>query len=172
MSCAGHHPLHGMLSASATTLRADADYIRLLEAESTWPALYRFARPNAVQARTHPIQGLHWLGVPACGVDVYSRLLPRHFRVHTRAAQNRPQTELYGTAPYVALGRGGLMHVDTETRLQHGDWVQGKGSRSVSELDFDRFDFVTLPGELKKLNPEMRYGQITRVGPSYMQPRD
>lgn len=162
-----------MLSASATTLRADKAYIDLLEAESTWPTKYVFARPNPVDARRHPIWGLHEQGVPATHVDTYNKLLPTNFRVQVRASHNRPQTELFGTAPYTALGRGLLRYPDTSSAVRQGTWVPTRGSRTAAEVDYNRFDFVHVPRELTEPVNEMRYGVYTRLGPSYMQqPRD
>lgn len=161
-----------MLNAKATTLRADRQYIDLLEAESTWPFKYVFSRPNPVDPRRAPM----WAGtpgVPGRQMGTYNTLLPTNFRIQTRASQNRPQTELFGTAPYIALGRGPLKYTDTSTRLQQSNWAPGRGSRgTVTEARVDRFDFVTLPQEVTTLPFDSRLGQLTRVGPAYMQPHD
>jgi len=161
-----------MLNARATTLRADKAYIDLLEAESTWANKYVFSRTNPVQSRQRPLWGLTEHGVPASKMNTYNTLLPTNFRVQVRAAQNKPQTELFGTAPYIALGRGPLRYTDTSSLLQQSNWVSGRGSRSISEIDYDRFDFVQMPKDLTGLAPELRYGAFTRVGPAYLQPHD
>lgn len=162
-----------MLGAQATTLRADKAYIDLLEAESTWPFKYVFSRTNPVNPRRNPMWGLNDQGVPIGGVAVYNRLLPANYRMQVRAAHNRPQTELFGTAPYIALGRGPLRYPDTSSLLQQGNWVPGRGSRTLSEVDYNRFDFVTLPkGLTEQTGADLRYGAMTRVGPAYMQPHE
>lgn len=162
-----------MLGARATTLRADKAYIDLLEAQSTWAHKYVFTQTNPVNARQQPMWGLHDQGVPGAQMATYNNLLPTNFRMQVRSAHNKPQTELFGTAPYMALGRGELRHTDTATKLRQSNWVPVRGSRMLSELNYDRFDFVTLPRELLAGAPtDLRYGALTRVGPAYMQPHD
>lgn len=161
-----------MLSARDTSLRADADYIRLLDAQSRFSAQYHLARPNPTHARAHPM----WAdvpGVPGCAVDAENRLMPRHFRVATRAAHNRLQTPLAGRAPFRGLGDG-RRYVDEGTRLRHSDWGHLKESRSrmLSEIDLGRLDFVTLPRALTTLPFDSRLGELTRRAPGYEQPRD
>jgi len=157
-----------MLSARETTLRADRAYIQLLEAESTWPNKYVFSRTNPVNPRTNPM----WAdvpGVPGAAVDAYNRLLPINFRMQTRSSQNKPQTQLFGRAPFIARGKGELRYTDTSTMLQQSNWVPGRGSRKLTEMNVDRNDFVTIPRDLATLPFESRLGQMTRTGPSYMQ---
>jgi hypothetical protein len=105
-------------------------------------------------------------------VDTYNKLLPANFRMQVRAAHNRPQTELFGTAPYTALGRGELRYPDVSSQVQRGTWVSGRTSRSIAEVDYNRFDFVNVPKDLADPSEELRYGLITRVGPTYLQPHD
>ena len=50
---------------------------------------------------------------------------------------NRPETELYGTAPYQTLGHRNI--VDTESSLFFGNNVT-KCDRTVTETTFDVFD--------------------------------
>jgi hypothetical protein len=163
-----------MQSAQATSLRTDSAYTQLLEAQSVWPFLYHFARTNPVNSRPRPIQGLWSQGVPPADVPQFNRLLPSHFRVKHRASQNRPQTELFGTAPYRALGRGTARHVDASSALLvGGDWAANKGSRSAAtEAHFDRSYFVSIPVPLRRLETELRYGASTRMSPAYAQPHD
>lgn len=158
-------------NASQAALRADPSYIGLLEAESTWAAKYNFSRPNPTAPRRFPIQGMHRPSFGPTEVDAYNALLPQNFRVQTRAAHNRPQTELFGRAPYVALGRGVLNHVDTSTLLKHGNPIIDR-TRQLSERQWDRASFVTVPKELRDLPHESRLGELTRVGPEYAQPHD
>lgn len=161
-----------MLNARATTLRADKAYIDLLEAESTWPSKYVFSRTNPVNSRQNPMWGLTDHGVPGARIGTYNKLLPTNFRMQVRAAQNKPQTELFGTAPYIALGRGVLRHTDTSSLLQQSNWVERRGSRSIAEIDYNRFEYVSIPKNLSALAPELRFGAMTRVAPAYLQPHD
>lgn len=161
----------GVPNAAQAALRADPAYLRLLEAESTWAFKYHASRPNPVAPQRFPIQGLN---NPAWGprqVDAYNALLPGHYRVHTRAAQNRPLTELFGTAPYLALGRGILNHVDTNTTLLQGNPINDR-NRRLSEREWDRTAFVTVPKELRELPFDTRKSATTRVSPEYAQPHD
>lgn len=161
-----------MLSASQTTLRADKAYIDLLEAESTWPMKYLFGQTNPVRPRDRPIQGSHTPGVGGCQADVYSSLLPTNFRMQVRASQNRLQTELFGTAPFLGLGQGVLKNTDTSSMLMQGTRVSERGARVLMERNYGRLGFVTVPAELRDLPHELRYGALTRVSASYLQPHD
>lgn len=159
-------------SASQVSLRADPDYIALLSAESTWPFKYRMGSINPTAPRAHPIQGLNAPAVGPGQIDAYNRLLPVNFRMDVRSSQHRPQTQLFGTAPYIALGRGVMHHVDTNSMLQQGNPLFDRGNRTVTERRFDTMDFVTIPEDLRQL-PELRKGQMTRMGPQYIrQPHD
>ena len=155
--------------ASQAALRADKNYIALLEAESTWAFKYQFTRPNPAWPRAFPIQGLNLPRPGPAQMDAYNSLLPAHFRAKVRASQNRPQTELFGTAPYVALGRGVMHHVDTNTALLHSNPVHERGSRVLTEREWDTRAFITVPRELRELPVDLRVGQTTRVAPSYLQ---
>lgn len=158
-----------MLSARDTTLRADKAYIDLMEAESTWAFKYVFTNTNPVDPRRDAM----WADVPGvapAAIPVFNRLLPENYRMKHRASQNRPRTELFGTAPYRGLGRGVLDHVDVSTQLQQGNWVPEKGSRILTEIELNRREFVTIPADLRELPFESRYGAMTRAAPAYMQP--
>lgn len=158
--------------ASNGGLRSDRDYLALLEAESTWPAKYHFARMNPGNPRWAPIQGLNAPHIGPAQVGVFNTLLPRHFRVQHRSSQNRLETELFGRSPYIALGRGIMFHVDDSTKLQQGNPLFDKGGRLVAERTWDRRDFVTIPDQLRNLPVETRKGQVTRQCPQYLQPHD
>lgn len=160
-------------NASQAGLRADRDYLALLEAESTWPTRYMLSRPQPLHPRQYPIQGLNNPAIGPGQVDAYNTLLPTHFRVQTRASQNRPQTELFGTAPYLALGRGVAQHVDVSTMLLQGNPLFDRGNRVLEERAWPREQFVTVPAELRDLPVDTRLGEFTRSAPEYQkQPRD
>lgn len=159
-----------MNPATKTALRADAAFMRLQEAESTWALKYEFSRPNALDPRAFPIQGQTRVAPGPQQVDTFLR--PTHERVHRRASQHRLHTELYGTAPYTFVGRGILNHVDASTQLRTRDSCADR-TRRVAERAWDRQYFVTVPEELTDLPADhLRVGAMTRVGPAYAQPRD
>lgn len=158
--------------ASQAALRADRDYLALLEAQSTWPFKYNFTRTNPWTPRAYPVQGLSRSAWGPGQVDAFNSLLPANYRVKHRASQNKPQTELFGTAPYIALGRGIMYHVDVSSMLLQGNMVQERGSRILTERQFDRKQFITVPDTLRNLPVDMRRGEATRSGPEYMQPHD
>lgn len=153
-------------------LRADNDYLKLLEAESTWAFKYNFAQVNPANARRYPIQGLNAPHMGPSQVCAFNKLLPYNFRVEHRSSRNRLHTELFGRAPYIALGRGVMFHVDDSTKLQQGNPVFDRGNRVIMERPWDRRQFVTIPDDLKTLPVETRKGQITRMAPQYLQPHD
>lgn len=161
--------------ASQTSLRADRDYIEMLAAQSSWPHKYVFSRPNPCTPRVFPIQGLRAPAIGGDTVDGYNALLSAHYRVANRASQNRPATELFGTAPYTAVGRGMARHVDASTALQFGHTVNRGTSRTqLAENQFNNnFEYIEVPSILRDLpGGDIRIGAMTRVGPSYAQPYD
>lgn len=159
--------------ASQASLRADQNYINLLAAESGWPFQYNMSRPNPTTSRAFPVQGLVRSSVGPSDINTYNGLLPVHYRVAKRASQNRPQTELVGRAPYTALGRGLAYHVDDNSALMHGNSTSRDTSRAqLSESTWDRRQFVAMPSDLADLPTELRFGEMTRTGPSYAQPHD
>lgn len=160
--------------AAQASLRADAQYISMLAAQSAWPMQYAMSRPAPVAARSHVVQGLPTIGVASDAVGAYNSLLPANYRMAKRASQNRLQTELVGTSPYMALGRGIANHVDTNTALLQGTREGRDASRATAgERTWDRRDFVAVPSDLRLLpQDELRFGAMTRVGPAYAQPHD
>ena len=152
--------------ARLTALETDAAYVRMLEAQSTWPYRYNMGVPQPRCLGT-PILGLNAPHVGVEQVDAYNALLPRHMRVKVRASRNRPQTELYGTAPYMAVGRGALMYADIDTQLRVGNRVSRDNNRALMETNLTREEFVHVPRELRDLPFDARLGVMTRVGPEY-----
>lgn len=153
-------------SARRTALETDPAYIKLMEAQSTWPYRYNMGVPQPKCVGT-PIMGLNAPHVGTGQVDAYNTLLPRHMRVKVRASRNRPQTELYGTAPYMALGRGALLYPDVDTQLRMSNRVSRDRNRALMETNLTRKEFVHIPRELRELPFDSRMGAMTRVGPEY-----
>lgn len=160
-------------AASQTMLTADPAYVRLLEAQSTWPAAYRFSATQPVVLE-RPILGVNAPHVGPRQVPTENgmvRTLPAHTRVVRRASQNRLVTPLYGRAPYRIL-QGLAARVDEQSKLRQSHVVPKTGSRyEMAEASYDALEFVTLPRPLMAL-PEMRLGMLTRVGATYEQPRE
>lgn len=158
--------------ATNTLLTADLSYQRLLEFESTFANHYRMARPVPRGAEPLPCRltaerfpdGVH---VGAAQVNAHNALLATHSRVHVRAAHNKPVTELFGTSPYVAMGRGTLRNVDASNAMHYPNPVTRRVGRRLSEIRQDRFDFVSAVPVVDAA----RAGRTTRAGPQYTQPR-
>jgi hypothetical protein len=76
------------------------------------------------------------------------------------------RTQLFGTAPYRALGDGMLNHPDTYSAL----WTSGFNphcARPLTEIDFDRFECINAPLAVEDERVSgPRGGVHTRVGPA------
>lgn len=159
--------------ATNTLLSADLSYQRLLEFESTFANRYHMAQPQPRAAAPQPPCRLTAESFPesvhigAAQIDVFNSLLAVHSRVHLRAAHNKPATELFGTSPYVALGRGTLRNVDASNALHYPNPVTRRVGRRIAEIELNRFDFV----DAKPVVDAARAGRTTRAGPQYAQPR-
>lgn len=162
-------------SAAQASLRADPQYLDLLAAQSGWPLLYAMSRPVAGRGPCSglPVQGRVAQAAGPDAVAALNHLLPQNYRMAKRASQNRPQTELVNSAPYAALGRGVANHVDTSSALLLGARAPREASRAaLAERRWDNMDFVAVPADLRRLPAEMRFGEMTRVGPAYAQPHE
>lgn len=159
---------------TSTLLTSDRTYQELLEAESTFAAKYVMdapqprGRPPLPQRLTAPAfpERVH-VGGPQ--VDVDTSLQPEFTRVRMRASQNRPQTELFSPAPYVAIGRGTLRNIDAANQAwfpANANSKRSTGARRLAETPVARFEFVNVPPALEKC----RGGKLTRVGPQYVRP--
>lgn len=167
-----HQAAPAMAGAARETLRADKAYIDLLEAESTWPSRYVLSRPNPLAPRAFPIQGLNAPHIGPAQVGVYNALLPDNYRVRVQSSHYRLDTELAGRAAFLGRGDGVMRHVNVSTALLQGNRVSERGSRTLAEREWDRRDFVAVPRALTSLDVDTRLGEVTRVGPQYLQPRD
>ena len=152
-------------------LREDLGYQRLLEHDSTFAHRYLMAQPTPSTKPPAPqrLTVERWpdnVHVGAAQVDDWNGLmLGTHTRVHMRAAHNRPQTELFSTAPYVALGRGTLRNIDASNAMHYP--VPSSTRRSTvqpSEIPMTRLDFV----DIVPVVSSQRTGKMTRVGPAYV----
>lgn len=152
-----------------TTLKTDRDYTALLDAQSKWPNTYVMAMPQAVGKSGQAIDGRATVHVGASQVDTYNRLLPDFVTVRNRKSQNKPQTELFGTAPLVARGRGHLHDIDASNSFWFGakhTHVNAPRRQDIAEREIDRFQFI----DEKPSATDLRLGQLTRVAPKYLRP--
>lgn len=157
-----------MRSAQSTSLHSDARYVRLLDAQSRWPNQYVMAQTQPQQLRDRAIDGQATAHVGKEQVTTYNTLLSEHTRVKVRASQNRPQTELFGTAPYVALGRGHLHNIDASNAARFPVFTDlNMPKRILTERQLDRWDYVTYK---PRVEATQRGGVLTRIGAQYVRP--
>jgi hypothetical protein len=157
-----------MRTARQTSLRTDEQYTRLLDAQSRWPLGYVMGTTQPTNPYRRAIDGQATVHVGPRQVDGFNRLLASHTRTKVRASQNRPQTELFGTAPYIALGRGHLRDIDASNEMHYGTTVTNMNlpKRVLMEQPFDRYDYI----DIKPSAVDIRLGAMTRLGPQYVRP--
>jgi hypothetical protein len=99
----------------------------------------------------------------------YNQLLGEHTRVKMRAAHYKPQTELFGTAPYVAVGRGHLHNIDASNAVRFGALPTNSNvpKRVLHERQLERWDYLD---HKPRVEPGQRAGILTRIGPQYVRP--
>ena len=152
-----------------TTLRTDKDYTALLDAQTRWANQYVMSTPQATDKQGHAIDGRVAVHVGAGQVDAFNRLLPEYTTARLRKSENKPQTELFGTAPFVARGLGHIRNADASNAAWFGakhTHVNVPRRQAIAETEFDRFDFITV----KPSGADLRLGQMTRVAPQYVRP--
>lgn len=152
-----------------TTLKTDTQYTALLDAQSKWPNQYVMGTTQATNKAGVAIDGRARVHVGGSQIDTFNRLLPEFTTVRHRRSQNKPQTELFGTAPYVAQGRGHLQNIDASNAAWFGAKVTHMNDprrQELAEHEHDRYDFI----DVKPSAADVRLGQITRVAPKYLRP--
>lgn len=159
----------------ATGLGADPAYVDALERQSTWPMRYVMTQRqrDASSPAYVASEGPRERHVGAGQIVDFNRLLPAHSRAVTLAKHHKLNTELFGTAPYVALGRGTLRDVDSSTRLRDSAYTQHdvpRGTLAMSPFWSGRFQddarFVGVAPARLPLEAD-RIGESTRVAPVY-----
>lgn len=145
-------------------LNDDAAYVQAMASQSQFPYWYRtrFAPWNGCpisncnkQFRTGPFQ-----------VDKLNDLVEAA-PVRVLEHGNRPNTEMFGTAPFRARGDGHLMAPEASNELMRKPVGQQRCARPLSEIDYNRFEFVAFPNNAEWWR---RGGESARVGPVYVQP--
>ena len=161
-------------SPSFPGLRQDLDYLSLLAGESRAPGEYFTSplwNPPPPPAEACARDACAQLNVGPAQVDADTRLARGdHTRVRMRACQNRPQTELFGVAPYTVIGRGDLTHTDASTGLRNGEMTTSRGAKAdLYEHSWSRPEFLS--GRLPGAGPfRYRGGVITRFSTGFARP--
>lgn len=157
-----------MRTAKQTSLLTDSDYSRLLDAQSRWPLGYVFSNTQPTNPYKRAIDGQAIVYPGGNQVESLNRLLPLFTKVDQRPSQYRPQTELFGTAPYVALGRGHLRNIDASNAVLFGykPTHMNLPRRILVERPVERADYI----DVKPVVEDQRTGLMTRVGPQYLRP--
>lgn len=148
-------------------LRNDMSYLRLLDSESTMP--YEYLVGYAPRQEPRWLQGRVAIGVGGAEVDgdnTLQRARDTHTRVVLPAASNQPNTELFGTAPFMALGRGGLTNNQgSALNFVHGRADVPRRSRLLTEeKQWDTFAFLGSKPRVED-TLQQRAGAGTRAGP-------
>ncbi len=151
-------------------LRNDMSYLRLLDSESTAP--YKYVVGYAPRQEPRWLEGRVAIGVGGGEVDDDSKLQrarDHHTRVVLPAASNQPNTELYGTAPFMALGRGGLTNNQgLALNFAHGRADIPRRTRLLTEeKPWDRFEYLGSKPRVEETIQQLS-GVSTRSGPVYM----
>lgn len=145
-------------------LNDDAAYVRAMASQSQFPFEYhtKYSPWNACpvsncnkQFRTGPYQ-----------VDTLNSLIDA---TPTRVLEhgNRPNTELFGTAPFRARGDGHLFAPDASNALMRNPVTEQVCARQVSEREYPRYDYIAFPNQAEWWR---RGGESSRLGPIYVQP--
>lgn len=158
-----------MRTARQTSLQTDVEYTRLLDAQSRWPLGYVMGNTQPTNPFKRAIDGQATVYPGASQVVTLNRLLqPVYTKMAQRPSQYRPQTELFGTAPYVAIGRGHLRDIDASNRMLFGykPTHMNLPRRILVERPIDTSQYI----DVKPAVERQRVGLMTRVGPQYLRP--
>jgi hypothetical protein len=157
-----------MRTARQTSLQTDVEYTRLLDAQSRWPLGYVMGNTQPTNPFRRAIDGQATVHVGGRQVESLNRLLPLYTKMEQRPSQYRPQTELFGTAPYVAIGRGHLRNIDASNAALFGakPTQMNLPRRILVERPVDRTQYI----DVKPAVERQRAGLMTRVGPQYLRP--
>lgn len=157
-----------MRTARQTSLQTDVEYTRLLDAQSRWSFGYVMGNTQPTNPFRRAIDGQATVHVGGSQVESLNRLLPLHTKIEQRPSQVRPQTEMFGTAPYVAIGRGHLRNIDASNAVLFGakPTQMNLPRRILVERPVDTNQFI----DVKPVVERQRVGLMTRVGPQYLRP--
>lgn len=145
-------------------LNDDAAYVRAMATQSQFPYAYRTAYAP-------------WAGCPISNCNKQFRTGPTHIDAWNSLVEgmpvrvleqgNRPNTELFGTAPFRARGDGHLMAPNDSNTLMRMPITEQRCARPIAEREYPRFDYVGFPNQAEWWR---RGGESSRMGPVYVQP--
>ena len=145
-------------------LNDDSAYVMAMKKQSEFPFTYvtRFVPWNACPASNCNKQ----FRAGKYQVDTLNGLIEN---MPTRVLEhgNRPNTELWGTAPFRARGDGHLMAPDVSNVLMRQPISEQRCARPLAEKEYPRYDFIAFPNNAEWWR---RGGESSRLGPVYVQP--
>lgn len=145
-------------------LNDDVAYVQAMAAQSTFPYKYTtaFAPYNAC-----PISQCNKQFRPGDNqVDTWNALIGAA-PVRVLEHGNRPNTELWGTAPFRARGDGHLLAPDASNVLMRLPISEQRCARPLAEKEYPRFDYQFFPTNCEYWR---RGGESSRLGPIYVAP--
>ena len=158
------HALDDVVNAQLTS---DAGYLRLQDVQSRGPFAYVVNPMTTQQGQPRWAQGRVDVGVGPSVVNTYNHLLGSYTRNDMPAASNRPNTELFGTAPYKTIGRGGLLNDQGAALTFATGATLPQRTRRITEGAYNRYDFIDVPTAVQD-TMEDRAGSSSRAGPVYV----
>lgn len=148
-------------------LTSDAGYLRLQDVQSRGPFAYVVNQMTTQRGQPRWAQGRIDVGVGPAVVNTYNHLLGSYTRNDMPAASNRPNTELFGTAPYKTIGRGGLLNDQGAALTFATGATVPPRTRRITEGAYNRYDFISVPTAVQD-TLEDRAGSSSRAGPVYV----
>ena len=145
-------------------LNDDWAYVQAMASQSEFPYKYltRFSPWNACPISNCNKQfnaGPYQVGTLNSLIDAMPTRVLEH--------GNRPNTELFGTAPFRARGDGQLMAPDASNALMRLPISEQRCARPLAEREYPRFDYINFPNQAEWWR---RGGESSRMGPIYVQP--
>jgi hypothetical protein len=128
-------------------------YLDLSRDQSTWPFSYIMSETQPVNPR-RPALGLDAPGVGADVVGVYNKIgVPPTTRTKRLKSQQEINTELYGTAPYLASGDGVMFNVEASNKLRDSiPLLKGYRSKYITaDRPYDTWSFNTVPNAAQSI---------------------
>ena len=146
-------------------LNDDWAYVQAMKKQSEFPYQYvtRFVPWNAC-----PISQCNkQLRPGSFQVDKLNDLVEQSLPTRVLEHGNRPNTELWGTAPFRARGDGHLLMPDVSNLLMRLPVSEQRCARPLSEQEYPRYDYIAFPNNAEWWR---RGGESARMGPIYVQP--
>ena len=147
-----------------TALAEDMAYINMMARRSEFPFRY-VTRFQALG--TCPVSNCNkqFHSGPA-QVDTLNGLVDGSIPTRIWEHGNRPNTELFGTAPFRARGDGQLKYADVSNKLMREPQYWQECARPLSEVPYNRYDYVAFPNRAEWWQ---RGGVPTRCAPQYVE---